>query len=341
MYETFYGFRERPFDLAANPRFMHWTPQHQEALSNVRYALASRKGLTLLIGDAGTGKTSVLHAAIEEMHGAATLCHLNNPTLSRQEFFEALAAKFELSPEAATSKTRLLAEIEVKLEELRRSGRVTALVVDEAQSLPDELLEEIRLLVNLVSGGETLLPVVLAGQPELADRLNRESLRQIKQRVALRCALAPLDTTHTGSYIARRIQVAGGKSYQVFTREAVKAIHAASRGIPRVISVICDNSLLSGFALGVRPVTRAIVDEVCRDFDLTARMAVADGERRANRPEVTAPAVDAVVAQQAARAQETASKEAATTEAGKDARAAAAERSMFGDIVRRRGFLRF
>ena len=340
MYEAFFGFRERPFDLASNPRFMHWTPQHQEALSNVRYGLTSRKPLTLLVGDAGTGKTSVLAAAVEEMNGAATLCHLNNPTLTRDEFMEAVANKFELSKEAATSKTRLLQEMETKLTELRNAGRVAALVVDESQSLPDELLEEIRLLVNLQAGGETLLPVILAGQPELAERLNRDSLRQIKQRVALRCVLAPLDTAHTGSYIARRITVAGGKSYHVFTREAVRAIHAASRGVPRVISVICDNALLSGFALGVRPVTRAIVEEVCRDFDLMLNGRAVDD------PVALVPVSRSQAGKPAAADSSTKVSQVPAADAESSDPVAADEpapepRSVFGTIGRKRGFLRF
>lgn len=330
MYEAFFGLRERPFDLAANPRFMHWTAQHQEALSNVQYGLTSRKGLTLLLGDAGTGKTSVLTAAVEAMNGSAMLCWLNNPTLTRQEFLEALASKFGLSRKAASSKTRMLAEIESKLSETRHAGRVAALVVDEAQSLPDELLEEIRLLVNLVVDGETLLPVILAGQPELASRLNREALRQIKQRVALRCSLAPLDLGQTGSYIARRIQVAGGKSFQVFSREAVGAIHAASRGIPRLISVISDNALVSGFAVGARPVTRAVVEEVCRDFDLMKDVPAREGAPTAKDPSSTV----------AAATPPSAAKE--TNDAGEPAAAvpSSPDRTMFSDISTRR-FLRF
>ena len=331
MYETFYGFRERPFDLAANPRFIHWTPQHQEALSNVQYGLTSRKGLTLLLGDAGTGKTSVLTAAVEALNGSATFCLLNNPTLTRQEFLEALADKFGLSAQAALSKTRMLAEIEVKLADARRERRVAALVVDEAQSLPDELLEEIRLLVNLVIDGETLLPVILAGQPELAVRLNRESLRQIKQRVALRCSLAPLDLPQTGGYIARRIQVAGGKSFQVFTREAVGAIHEASRGIPRLISVICDNALVSGFALGARPVTCAIVEEVCRDFDLCQ-----DASAGQEAPSSASPSPTAVSPAPPAAADGDNEATAAVAAASQ-----AAERPMFGGFATTRRFLRF
>ena len=144
-----------------------------------------------------------------------------------------------------------------------------ALIIDEAQSLPYELLEEIRLLANIETSREKLLPIILAGQPELAMRLNHQSLRQLKQRVGLRCDLRPLDLSETGAYITARVKVAGGTASALFTREAVMMIHERSQGIPRVISVICHNALINSFALGRKPVTTECVLEVCRDFDLS------------------------------------------------------------------------
>jgi type II secretory pathway predicted ATPase ExeA len=193
---------------------------------------------------------------------------LNNPALSRGEFIEMLARRFDLGDDAAASKTVLLDALESRLRERRGRGEITALVIDEAQSLSLELLEEIRLLANIETPREKLLPLVLAGQPELADRLNDPSLRQLKQRVALRCEIAPFELPETAAYIASRIRTAGGEAAKLFTREAVMAIHGFSHGIPRSISVMCDNALLNGFALGRRPVDREVVTEVCRDFDL-------------------------------------------------------------------------
>ena len=152
--------------------------------------------------------------------------------------------------------------------ERHRSGGLTALVIDEAQSLPHDLLEEVRLLANFETETDKLLPVVLAGQPELASRLEHEQLRQLKQRVALRCDLTPLDIKETASYISGRIAIAGGDSARIFTREAVQTIYERSGGIPRTISVISDNALLTGFAAGVKPVGAVLVLEVCRDFRL-------------------------------------------------------------------------
>ena len=156
------------------------------------------------------------------------------------------------------------------IRERQDRGKITALVVDEVQALPDEILEEIRLLANMETPTGKLLPVVLAGQPELAARLNDPRLRQLKQRIALRCELKPLDLPDTAGYIASRIRTAGGDPANIFTREAVMLIHEYSRGLPRTISVMCDNALMSGLALDQRPVDGDIVREVCRDFDLGA-----------------------------------------------------------------------
>jgi len=268
MYEGFYGFRERPFELTSDPRFLLLTPKHREALSNLRYGISGRRGLTLLIGEAGTGKTSIIAAALNaERHRSLSVAHLANPTLTRDEFFELLATAFGLSGDAQRSKGRFLLELEATLVERHRSGGLTALIVDEAQSLPHELLEEIRLLANIETPREKLLPVILAGQPELAQRLNEPGLRQLKQRVSLRCTLTALELRETASYIATRVRTAGGDTASVFTREAVIAIHQWSKGIPRTINVICDNVLLSGFAAQCRPADVSLVREVCRDFD--------------------------------------------------------------------------
>jgi general secretion pathway protein A len=269
MYEDFYGLRERPFELLPNPRFLFLSPQHQEALTNLNYGLSGRPGITLVIGDAGTGKSTLIRAALEGSRSVGSrVALLANPTLTRAEFYEHLSKTLGFSAEAATSKTAFLREMDVALAECQNAGGILALIVDEAQSLPSELLEELRLLTNAGAEGLTSLTLVLVGQPELAERLNDPSLRQLKQRIALRAELMPLSLKETAGYIASRITIAGGRADQVFTRDAVLAIHAASKGLPRVISVLCDNALVTGFAANVRPVGSAIVSEVCADFDL-------------------------------------------------------------------------
>jgi len=269
MYQGFYGFRELPFELTPNPQFLYLTPRHREALSNLEYGLFSAKALTVLIGEAGTGKTTLLRTVLESERCRHVQCvYLNNPALTRSEFVSLLATRFSLSANATESKAVLLEELERELLARRSRGEITALVVDEAQTLSNELLEEVRLLANIETPDLKLLPLVLAGQPELSARLEEPALRQLKQRVALRCEVTPFDFHETAAYIATRIRVAGGVPSKLFTREAVWVIHEHSRGIPRTISVICDNALVSGMALDRQPIDQSIVLEVCKDFHL-------------------------------------------------------------------------
>jgi general secretion pathway protein A len=269
MYEAFYGLRELPFELTPNTRFLCLTPTQREALSNLEYGLSTAKAVTLVVGEAGTGKTSLISAAVESDRCRGVTCvHVNNPTLTRDEFVQILARSFRLSAGAAGSKAVLLGELDAVLRERRAAGEITALVVDEAQSLSDELLEEIRLLANIETATHKLLPLVLVGQPELAARLDEPQLRQLKQRVALRCSIEPLTLSETAAYVASRIRTAGGQPFQLFSREAVKLVYEYSGGIPRSVSVMCDNALVNGFALGRKPVDQAIMLDVCRDFDL-------------------------------------------------------------------------
>lgn len=269
MYESFYGLRERPFDLTPNPRFIYLSGCHLEALSVVHYGIVGRKGMTLVVGEAGTGKTTVIRAALEAIAQPTARCvYLSNPTLTRTEFYEFLAASFGLTVEASGSKARFLLEFERLLVQRNKVKDLTALVIDEAQSLSLELMEEVRLLANLETLTDKLLPVVMAGQPELADMLDRPELRQLKQRVALRADLVPLSVRQVAAYVAGRIRKAGGDPVNVFTKEAVVLIHDKSRGIPRTISVVCDNAMLAGYASGVKPVGPDVIEEVSRDFHL-------------------------------------------------------------------------
>ena len=268
LYASFFGLREGPFDLSPNPRFLFLTHRQREALSNLRYALASARGFTVIVGEAGTGKTTLVQTAMASIKDTPSrYVLLNNPILTRQEFYEFLARAFELSP-ASQSKARFLVELQDSVERRARNGGLTGLIVDEAQSMPHELLEEIRLLGNIETATSKLLNIVLCGQPELAARLNEPSLRQLKQRVALRCELAPLSLGDTASYISGRLRIAGAAPADVFTRDAVVAVYEGSLGIPRTINVICDNALIGGFAAQLKPVPGSVVEDVCRDFDL-------------------------------------------------------------------------
>lgn len=280
MYEQFYGLRERPFDLTPNPRYLVLTAAHREALSNLEYAVSSRKGVTLLLGEAGSGKTTIIRAAIGRQVERVHCVHINNPALTRNEFVEMLARRFDLSDAAQNSKTALLLELELLLQQRFDKGETTVLMIDEAQSLSMELLEEIRLLANIETNDQKLLSLVLAGQPELGALLDNPSLRQLKQRVALRCELRPLSMQEGLAYLAGRVRAAGGDPSRVFTREGAVLLHERAGGIPRTMNVIADNALITGFARGQAPVTRAIVTEVGDDFsiDMTAEPAAPAGE---------------------------------------------------------------
>ena len=268
MYESFFGLRERPFDLTPNPRYLVLTDGHREALSNLEYAIASHKGVTLLLGAAGTGKTTVIRAALARQTSHVTCVHLSNPSLTRNEFVELMATRFDLSRRARLSKAALLIELESLLRARHAAEAATVLVVDEAQSLSRELLEELRLLANIETDDHKLLSLIIAGQPEVAARLEDDDLRQLKQRVALRCELRPLTAQETITYAAGRIRAAGGEAARAFTREAVILLHERSGGIPRAINVLADNALLAGFARGESPVTREIVSEIATDFNV-------------------------------------------------------------------------
>jgi general secretion pathway protein A len=329
MYERFFGFRERPFDLTPNPRFLILTEAHREALSNLEYAISSRKGVTLLVGEAGAGKTTVIRAALEKQPTQVHCVHISNPALTRDEFVEMLARRFELSEPARESKTAMLTELEALLVERRRNGETTVLIVDEGQSLSHELLEELRLLVNIETDNEKLLSLVLAGQPELAQHLNHPSLRQLKQRIALRCELRPLTLQEAVAYVAGRIRAAGGTASQVFTREAVTLMHERSNGVPRTLSVLADNALVAGFATGQRPVGTPIIREVCRDFDLTEGQ---DG------PTSSSEAPGAAAAMGAPRERQVLGLESDDTSGGADATAEDSPRSLFSGFTKRSGF---
>lgn len=282
MYESFYGLRERPFNLTPDPRFLYLTAAHREALGNLTYGVASRSAITLLTGEAGTGKTTLVRSALAQARHDTSHIVVSNPTMTREEFVRFLAIRFELSDEAATSKGVWLVELEEALRKVEARGETIALLIDEAQSLPDALLEEVRLLSNIETDTVKLLPIVLIGQPELGERLNQPTLRQLKQRIALRCELHPFDLAASASYIAARLRVARGLPADVFTQQAVALIHEAAQGIPRTINVLCENALLSGFAAGVRPIDSRIVQDVCRDFRF--------GDERSSEVQDPAPA---------------------------------------------------
>ena len=292
----------------------------------------------MLLGDAGTGKTTVLRAALnEERRPENRNVLLTNPTLTRPEFYEFIARGFGLDESCVQSKARFLTEFQRDVHERHEAGGLTTLIIDEAQSLPYELLEEVRLLANIETSTVKLLNLVLVGQPELADRLNEQSLRQLKQRITLRAQLAPLDLKETAAYIAGRLRIAGGNVSEIFTKSAVLAIHEISTGLPRIINVLSDNALMGGFALQIKPVDATIVREVGRDFDFgagprrRAAPAAADGRPRRRPAEADADAHRRPRSRSPRR----------PTRVAEGGRRAGRRRRAVGDTARRKRFLFF
>ena len=270
MYKQFFGLTRNPFEISPDPFFYHPTPRHNEALANLHYGVGRRKGFIVITGEVGTGKTLLVRCLLSELRkNNIAFGYVFNPLLPVVEFFQYIMADLGL-PYAGRTKTEMLLDLNRFLIQRHARGLITALVVDEAQGLRHELLEEIRLLTNLETSQQKLLQIVLMGQPELEIVLDSQELRQLKQRVALRCQLLPLDSQQTHSYVLSRLERAGAATEPpIFSAEALDKVYEYSRGIPRIVNTLCENSMVNAFAREQRPVLPEIVSEVASDFRLT------------------------------------------------------------------------
>jgi len=269
MYNAFFGFRESPFNLSPDPAFLYRSPQHEEALANLIYGVHGRKGFIVLTGEVGTGKTTLLECLRDELDAQGIeFAYLFNSRINTQQFFEMIAYDLGLRCDRK-SKTEVLFALNQMLIEEANAGRTTVLIVDEAHNLEWEVLEEIRLLTNLETPKlGKLLQIILSGQPELDRKLEAPELRQLKQRIVLRCTLHPLTLRETIEYIQTRLARAGMTEQTVFPPEVLDEIHVRSQGIPRLINALCDNLLLTAFALEAKTTSLDMLDEVCRDMRL-------------------------------------------------------------------------
>ncbi len=270
MYKQFFGLTKNPFEISPDPYFYHATPRHNEALANLHYGVGRRKGFIVITGEVGTGKTLLVRCLLAELRkNNIAFGYVFNPLLSTTEFFQYIMADLGLQY-SGRSKTEMLLDLNRFLIQRHARGLITALVVDEAQCLRPELLEEIRLLTNLETSQQKLLQIVLMGQPELEGVLDSPSLRQLKQRVSLRCQLLPLDEQQTHSYVLSRLERAGASAEPaIFEPEALSKIFEYSRGIPRLINNLCENSMVNAFARQQHTVTGDMISEVAADFRLT------------------------------------------------------------------------
>ncbi len=269
MYKQFFGLSKNPFEISPDPFFYHATPRHNEALANLHYGVGRRKGFIVITGEVGTGKTLLVRCLLAELRkNNIAFGYVFNPLLSTTEFFQYIMADLGLQY-SGRSKTEMLLDLNRFLIQRHARGLITALVVDEAQALRPELLEEIRLLTNLETSQQKLLQIVLMGQPELEGVLDSPHLRQLKQRVSLRCQLLPLDEAQTHSYVLSRLERAGAKPEPpIFDADALAKVFEYSRGIPRIINNLCENSMVSAFARQQRSVTPEMITEVAADFRL-------------------------------------------------------------------------
>ncbi len=268
MYNAFFGLTENPFSLSPDPAFLYRSPMHEEALANLIYGVQSRKGFIVLTGEVGTGKTTMLECLREFLETQqAEFAFLFNSRITSEQFFEMIAYDLDLRC-TRTSKTEVLFALNHLLIQQANEGRTSVLIVDEAHNLDWDVLEEIRLLGNLENRRGKLLQIILAGQPELDRKLDAPNLRQLKQRIVLRYNLRPLAESETIEYIFSRLEKAGMERTDAFPEPVLHEIHIRSQGIPRLINAICDNLLLTAFAMESHITTLDMLEEVTNDMRL-------------------------------------------------------------------------
>jgi len=260
MYLPFYGLTEKPFNATPDPRFLYMSPAHGEALAQLQYGTQERKGFIVLTGKVGTGKTTLLHALCQRLNGQSAVSFVVNSTLPFDELLEYVLEDLGVGKTGESRAQRLIA-LNNFLIERERAGQNTVLIIDEAQNLDALTLEQIRLLSNFETPTSKLLQILLVGQPELKARLNLPELRQLKQRVGLRCQIPALTLEETRAYIRTRLRIAGGRDLGLFADSAVDRISTYSGGIPRLINTVCDHCLLFGYADQKRRIDRHVVNQ--------------------------------------------------------------------------------
>ncbi len=268
MYKRFYGLQTNPFNLNPDPRFLYESRWVEEALACLKYGIESRKGFVMLTGEVGTGKTTLLNKLLRFLRAKGlSTAYVFNPRLKVMEFLQYMMADFGL-PADSNGKAAYLQRLNQFLLERYSAGKTAVLIVDEAQNLSKDVLEEIRMLTNLETSTEKLLQIILCGQPELEAMMKDPSLRQLRQRIAIRARTHPLTLEETGKYVNVRLAIAGASADPIFSTESVESIFEYSRGIPRVINLLCEHALITGFADQLRPIPARVLKQVAKEFEL-------------------------------------------------------------------------
>jgi len=267
MYRKFYRFRERPFEVTPDPKFVYLSEIHQEALAHLQYAVREGKGFCVITGEAGTGKTTLIRMLLSDLDGRVRSCFIFNPILDRADFLNYVCDDLGIKSDGMKSRGECLTALHNFLLDCFARDEKVFLIIDEAQSLEPVLLQEVRLLTNLETSKSKLLHVILLGQPELSKILAEPRFRPLKQRITVRYHLRPLNRKETKDYIQYRLKKAGSRDLSIFEDGAIREIYGYSKGIPRLINIVCDNALLTGFSREEKRIGKKIIREIVRDLE--------------------------------------------------------------------------
>jgi general secretion pathway protein A len=268
MYKSYFGLKENPFNVNPDPRFLFLTKEIEEALTGLMYGIQTRKGFITLTGEVGTGKTTLINRLLDWLHHRrARTAFLFNSRMNTSQLIDFILAEFDIHCESK-SKSQQLMKLNHWLLDRYRNGETVVLIIDEAQNLTYPVMEEVRLLTNLETSTEKLLQIVLSGQPELEEKLRLPQLRQLRQRIMLRCKTMPLSKEQTHEYVADRLKTAGASGEPIFSSRSMDTVHLYSMGIPRVVNLLCEHALVNSFVDQQRPIQPQVIEDIAREFQL-------------------------------------------------------------------------
>jgi general secretion pathway protein A len=283
MYESFYGFKEKPFDLHPDPDYLYMSRVHENTYVHLEYAILENKGFVVVTGEIGSGKTTLLNYLLNQIGGNFQVGLVNNTNILPSEFLKMVCKEFELDPKTS-DKAELIDIFSGFLIEQFAAGERVVLIVDEAQNLTNDTMEEIRMLSNIETEKHHLIQIILVGQPELRFKLQQSNLKQFAQRVTVQCHLKGLEKDEVKEYIKHRLEVGGGERFDIFDLETIEKISDYSRGIPRLINILCDSALVYGFADGLETISTAILDNVYEELKALGTFTDYDAKPSANPP---------------------------------------------------------